>query len=105
MTKPTSEEAKDLEDFGINPDEVVFEDSEEIPSGRKARVIKSGLWHALADSAKRQVAKVAVLSPDAIEELRKDLSSAAVRAKYHVVTSTAALPDGRAKLTFSATSK
>ena len=101
---PTREE-KQVPETPETPDEVIFEDSEDIPSGRKARVIKSGLWNALADSAKRHVAKVAVLAPDAIEELRKDLSSAAVRAKYNVVTSTAALPDGRAKLTFHATAK
>lgn len=105
MTNAPTREEKQVPKTHVNPDEVIFEDTDDIPTGRKARVIKSGVWNALADSAKRHVAKVAILAPDAIDELRKDLASAGVRAKYNVVTSTAALPDGRSKLTFHATAK
>lgn len=83
----------------------IFEETETVPAGRKARVIGNELWNALADSAKRGVAFSRTASGEAIDELRKDLSSAAVRARYDVTTGTAQLEGGMHKLTFAAKGK
>ena len=83
----------------------VFEETDAIPAGRKARVIGQDLWNALADSAKRTVAFARTAAPDVIDELRKDLASAAVKARYDVTTGTAELENGMHKLTFAARAK
>lgn len=86
-------------------DQIEFEDTEEFPSGRKARVITPALWAALESSAKESVAKRATRAADVIEELKKDLASASVRGRYDVTTSTAALENGMVRLTFLAVAK
>lgn len=86
-------------------DALVFEDTEDVPAGRKARVVSAQVWQALEDSAKRGVAKTITADSGTIDELRKDLASAAVRAKFDVVTATAATEGGGMKLRFSATAK
>jgi hypothetical protein len=83
----------------------VFEESAEIPTGRKARTISETLRHTLKDAAKRGVAFSRVGSEDEIDELRKDLNSAAVRAEFEVTIGTAHLEDGSHKLTFGAKRK
>ena len=83
----------------------IFEETEDVPSGRKARVISQDLWDALAKSAANGKAFARTAGEAAIEELRKDLSAASVRAKYEVTTGTAALENGLRKLTFRATAK
>lgn len=83
----------------------VFEETDAVPAGRKARTIDPILWSALADSAKRGVAFSRTAAENVIDELRKDLSSAAVRAKYDVTTGTAQLEGGLHKLTFAARAK
>lgn len=83
----------------------IFEETATVPAGRKARAIGQELWNALADSAKRGVAFSRTASAEAIDELRKDLSSAAVRARYEVTTGTAQLEGGMHKLTFAARGK
>lgn len=85
--------------------EPVFEDSAEMPSGRKARVVSKALWAALEDSAKRSIAKGITGAADVVDELKKDLGSAAVRAKYDVTTGSAAVDGGKVRLTFSAVKK
>lgn len=82
-----------------------FEETEDIPAGRKARVISADLWTALAKSAANGKAFARTASETAIDELRKDLGSAAVRARYEVTTGTAALENGLHKLTFAARAK
>jgi len=83
----------------------LYEESGEIPAGRKARIISPTLWAKLEEASKRQVAFSRVAAEEVIDDLRKDLTSAAVKAKYEVTTSTAHLDDGRHKLTFSARAK
>lgn len=85
--------------------EIVFEDSDVKPSGRKARVVSDALWAALADSAKRDVGKVITGTENSIGELIKDLGSAAVKRRYEVTTDTANLEGGKRKLLFSAIAK
>ena len=85
--------------------ESMFEETTEVPAGRKVRVIPAELWNALADSAKRSVAFARTAEADVIDDLRKDLSSAAVKARYDVTTGTAQLENGMHKLTFAAKSK
>lgn len=84
---------------------LVFDDTDDKPSGRKARVVGDQVLAALADSAKRDVAKSVTASPDVIESLRKDLASAVVRAKYEVTTATADMEDGTIRLRFIAVAK
>lgn len=83
----------------------MFEETTEVPSGRKARVPSKALLEKLAESAKRGVAFHKTDAPEAIDDLRKDLASAAVRAAYEVVTGTAQLEDGKHRLTFAAKHK
>lgn len=86
--------------------EMAFEESTEIPTGRKARSIAQHLWNHLEDSAKRGVAKVSpAMSHEEVAKLRKDLTSAAVQAKYDVTTETQKLDNGLAKLKFAAKRK
>jgi len=79
-----------------------FTDSDELPTGRKAREVSEHLMAALADSARRSVAKVREAEPAVIDELRRDLGSAKVRAKYIVTQETEKLKDDLHKLKFSA---
>lgn len=53
--------------------EPVFEDSHEVPTGRKALHVPDYLWKALHDSAERGVAKVSPLhmTADEVNQLRK----------------------------------
>jgi hypothetical protein len=85
--------------------ELMFEDSEVKPSGRKARVVSDALWQALADSAKRDVAKMVTGSKGAVDGLIKDLGSAAVKRLYDMTIETAMLEGDKRKLTFSAVAK
>lgn len=82
-----------------------FEETTEVPAGRKARTLSESLAAKLDEAAKRGVAFSRTGSPDVIDELRKDLGSAAVKAKYVVTTATAQLENGMHKLTFSAKHK
>lgn len=84
---------------------LVFSDTEAKPTGRKARTVPSELWPVLADSAKRDVAKVVEADETVITELLKDLGSAAVRKKYTLTTATKALETGGMRLTFHAAAK
>ncbi len=98
-TGPTPRQAKPSDDSEM------YEETDIVPAGRKSRVIKPALWQTLADSAKRQKGFARTAAADVIDELRKDLASAAVRAKYDVTTATAVLENGLHKLTFAATEK
>jgi len=80
-----------------------FTETADIPAGRKSREISKKLWDVLEDSAKRGVAFSRVAGQEVIEELRKDLSTAGVKAKYVVTTASAKLENGQHKLTFAAT--
>jgi hypothetical protein len=82
-----------------------FEETDDIPSGRKARTISQDLWTALGKSAANGKAFARTAAESVIDDLRKDLASAAVRAKYEVTTGTTALENGLHKLTFTARSK
>jgi hypothetical protein len=86
-------------------DEPVFEETSVIPTGRKARVVPAHLWTHLEDSAKRRVGKVHTAAPEVIAQLRRDLTSAAVQAKYEVTTATEKLESGMHKMTFAAKRK
>lgn len=79
-----------------------FEETAEIPPGRKARIVPDELWVRLARSAAANVGFTKTAAPDVIDELRKDLSAAAVRAKYEVTVQTVKVNDTAHKLTFSA---
>jgi hypothetical protein len=83
----------------------VFEETAEVPTGRKTRVISPARWARLEESAKRGIAFAREAAPEVIAELRKDLMSAAVKAKYDVTTSTAVLENGLHRLTFGAVAK
>jgi hypothetical protein len=60
------------------------------------------IWDKLAESATRNVAFTKQGKPDVIDELRKDLGTAAVRAKYEVTVNTEKVNDNTHKLTFAA---
>lgn len=85
--------------------DILFSDTDEKPSGRKARIVSDALWAVLADSAKRGVAKYAEADEQVISDLLKDLGSAAVRKRYTLTTATKALDTGGVRLTFSAVEK
>jgi hypothetical protein len=82
-----------------------FEESDDIPTGRKARVPSDSLTAKLAEAAKHGKAFSRTAPAHVIDELRKDLGSAAVRAEYDVTTATAHLDNGHHKLTFTAKRK
>lgn len=86
-------------------DTPLFEETDDVPAGRKARVIGQDLWNALAESAKRGKAFARTADETTIDDLRKDLASAAVKARYEVTTGTAVLENGLHKLTFAAKAK
>jgi hypothetical protein len=83
----------------------MFEETDDTPAGRKSRTVSPDLMNVLAESAKRGKAFARTADPATIDELRKDLSSAAVRAKYDVTTGTALLESGLVRFTFIAKSK
>jgi hypothetical protein len=85
--------------------DILFSDTEEKPTGRKARTVPKSLWEALEDSAKRGVAKVAESDKEVIGDLLKDLGSAAVRKRYTLTTATKATDTGGVRLTFHAVAK
>lgn len=69
--------------------EPVFEESDDLPTGRKARSVPQYLWRGLEESAERVKAKVTpAMHPDNLREVRKHLTSAAVQAKFDVTTET-----------------
>jgi len=82
-----------------------FTETAELPRGRKARQVPQDVLNVLEDSAKRGVGFAKTAAPNVIDELRRDLGSAAVRAKYEVTVSTEKLSDKSHKLTFSARAK
>ena len=79
-----------------------FTETKELPRGRRARNVPADLWNVLEDSAKRSVGFSKTAAPDVIDQLRRDLGSAAVRAKYAVTVSTDKSDDKKHVLTFSA---
>lgn len=79
-----------------------FTETAELPRGRKARQVPDDLWNVLEDSAKRSVGFSKTAAPEVIDQLRRDLGSAAVRAKYAVTVSTNKENDKKHVLTFSA---
>lgn len=91
--------------MGTTPNPDGFTDSPDLPSGRRARTVSEGLWSALADAAKRGVAKVKEAAPDVIDDLRKDLGAAAVRAKYEITQETVKVNETLHRLRFSAVAK
>jgi hypothetical protein len=86
-------------------DGLMFEDSAQMPRGRRARTVSEALKIALEDSAKRGVAKVITGAETLIETVTADLSSAWVRKRYTVTRESEPLPGNRAKLTFAAVAK
>jgi hypothetical protein len=87
------------------PTDTGYEETTQMPRGRKARKVPQELWIKLADSAKRGVAFARTAAPDVIDELRRDLGSAAVRAKYIVTVDTDKASETAHKLTFAAVHK
>ena len=71
-----------------NPADDGFTETKEMPRGRKARAIPEIVWTKLEESATRKVAFTKSGSPDVIDQLRRDLGAAAVRAKYDVTVGT-----------------
>lgn len=109
MTRTPNQDTPDQTEPGLTdvqlPSTVDFEETSEIPTGRKARMVSQVLWDKLADSAKRDVGFARQGSAKEIAELRKDLTSAAVKAKYDVTTGTREVEKGVIRLTFKATLK
>jgi hypothetical protein len=89
------------------PDEPdgMYEETDNIPQGRKTRQIPASLLVKLEESAKRQVAFARTSDPDTIDQLRRDLNSKTIKAKWDIATQTAKLENGQHRLTFSATAK
>lgn len=78
-----------------------FTETTDMPRGRKARAVPAIVEAKLEESARRQVAFTKSGTPDEIDQLRRDLGAASVRAKYEVTVSTD--KTGKAhKLTFAA---
>jgi hypothetical protein len=88
-----------------NPADDGFTETKDIPRGRKSRSVPDLVWAKLAESATRNVAFVKTGKPDEVDELRKDLGTAAVRAKYEVTVNTDKVSDKLHKLTFAARAK
>lgn len=86
-------------------DNGLYEETADLPAGRKSRQIPASLWVKLEESAKRRVGFARTSDPNTIDQLRRDLSSKTVKAKYDITTQTAKLENGLHKLTFSATAK
>lgn len=94
-----------VEKPAAKPDEPVFEDSPDLPRGRKARTVSPALEAALEDSAKRNVGKIVTGSEVMIGALLSDLGSASVKRRYVITTETETLDRGKRRLKFSATAK
>lgn len=88
-----------------NPADDGFTETKDVPRGRKSRSVPDVVWSKLEDSAARGVAFSKTAKPDVIDELRKDLGTAAVRAKYDVTMNTEKLNERSHKLTFAAKAK
>lgn len=86
-------------------DHDVYEETTELPPGRKPREIGKTLRAKLEESHKRGVGFSRTAEKQAIDDLRKDLTSAAVKAEYIITTATAQLDNGLHKLTFTAKRK
>lgn len=82
-----------------------FEETTEKPSGRQARNVDPVLLEKLEQSATRNVGFKKTGTTKEIDELRKDLASATVKAKYRVTTGTKDAGNGMTVLTFSASHK
>lgn len=82
-----------------------FKETSELPSGRKARTVPPVVLAKLEESAERNVGFSKTGTKREIDELRKDLASAAVKAKYEVTTGSKDVGNGRVTLTFSAAFK
>jgi hypothetical protein len=82
-----------------------FEETTEVPAPRVRRQVSDELLALLAGSAERGTAWVKTASPDEITELKKDLGSGVVRAKYKVTVESEKVDDNSVKLKFSATVK
>lgn len=103
--QPAQPEPAPEPDTPAAPDDAVYEETADLPAGRKTRQIPASLWAKLEESAKRRVGFARTSDPDTIDQLRRDLASKTVKAKYDVSTQTAKLDNGLHKLTFSATAK
>jgi hypothetical protein len=79
-----------------------FEETDQLPRGRKAREVPRIVWEKLEHSAKTGRGIVKKDAPLAIAELKKDLGSAEVRKKYHVTVGTVKHSDTLHELTFAA---
>jgi transposase len=79
-----------------------FVESTEMPRGRKARAIPEIVWQKLEESARRSIAFTKSGDPASIEELKKDLGAASVKAKYEVTVETKRVSDKVHELKFSA---
>lgn len=82
-----------------------FEETQDVPTGRKAREVSDELWTLLAGSAERGTAWVKTAPNDVIDALKKDLGTAKVRAKYKVTIESEKVDDDTSKLKFSASVK
>jgi hypothetical protein len=82
-----------------------FTETSELPSGRKARQIPPVVLAKLEESASRNVGFSKTATKREIDELRKDLASAAVKARFDVTTGSKDAGKGLVTLTFSATFK
>lgn len=85
--------------------ETSFEETTVLPRGRKARSVESEVLEKLAESARRGVGFARTAAPNVIDDLRRDLGSAAVRAKYEVTTHTEKISATHHRLTFAAKHK
>jgi len=80
----------------------MWEESADIPPGRRSRQVPAELWEKLDESAKRQVAFARTGTEAVIEQVRRDLGSAAVRAKYEVTTQRTKVEGGKHRISFAA---
>ena len=80
----------------------MFTETDYTPPGRTRRVVSDQLWAALERSAKKLNGFYFTGKPDEVKDLRSDLTSAAVKAKYEVTTEAEELDDGTVRLTVSA---
>lgn len=84
---------------------LTFEDDKDLPAGRRTLEVPDELMAALADSAKKKVAKARTETEQGVRDLRSLLNSAAVKAKYEVATECKALGEGKFRFKFSAAHK
>lgn len=82
-----------------------FEETPDIPTGRKSREVSDELWALLAGSAERSTAWTKTAPNAVIDELKKDLATAKVRAKYKVTIESEKVDDDTTRLKFSASVK